>query len=71
MRAVNEVESRGSGFLPDGRPVILFERHVMYRQLQGREEKRECARGSVSQHRQHSAWRLRWQGRGAFAARAG
>ncbi|MGD7095892.1 N-acetylmuramidase domain-containing protein [Ralstonia solanacearum] len=33
IRAVNEVESRGHGFLPDGRPVILFERHVMYRQL--------------------------------------
>ncbi len=33
VRAVNEVESRGAGFLPDGRPVILFERHVMYRQL--------------------------------------
>ncbi|OAI65258.1 peptidoglycan-binding protein [Ralstonia solanacearum] len=33
VRTVNEVESRGSGFLPDGRPVILFERHVMYRQL--------------------------------------
>lgn len=34
VRAVNEVESRGEGFLPDGRPVILFERHIMYRQLQ-------------------------------------
>jgi hypothetical protein len=33
VRAVNEVESNGSGFLPDGRPVILFERHVMYDQL--------------------------------------
>ncbi len=33
VRAVNEVESRGAGFLPDGRPVILFERHIMYRQL--------------------------------------
>lgn len=33
VRAVNEVESRGMGFLPDGRPVVLFERHVMYRQL--------------------------------------
>lgn len=32
--AVNEVESRGSGFLPNGKPVILFERHVMHRQLQ-------------------------------------
>lgn len=33
IRAIDEVESRGAGFLPDGRPVILFERHVMYRQL--------------------------------------
>jgi hypothetical protein len=33
IRAVNEVESRGPGFLPDARPVILFERHIMYRQL--------------------------------------
>src|SRR5690606_23739721 len=33
IKAVNEVESRGRGFLPDGRPVILFERHVMRRRL--------------------------------------
>ncbi|VWD35907.1 N-acetylmuramidase domain-containing protein [Burkholderia contaminans] len=33
VRAVNEVESHGAGFLPDGRPVILYERHIMYRQL--------------------------------------
>lgn len=33
VRAVNEVESKGTGFLPDGRPVILYERHIMYRQL--------------------------------------
>lgn len=31
--AVNEVESAGSGFLGNGRPKILFERHQMYRQL--------------------------------------
>jgi hypothetical protein len=36
IRAVNEVESRGQGFLPDGRPVILFERHVFYEQLTAR-----------------------------------
>ncbi|CAE6841620.1 hypothetical protein R69746_06951 [Paraburkholderia aspalathi] len=36
VRAVNEVESRGSGFLPDGRPVILFERHVFWRRLEAR-----------------------------------
>lgn len=36
IRAVNEVESRGEGFLPDGRPVILFERHVFYKRLKAR-----------------------------------
>lgn len=33
VKAVVKVESNGAGFLPDGRPVILFERHVMRRQL--------------------------------------
>ncbi len=33
IMAVNLVESQSSGFLPDGRPKILFERHVMYRRL--------------------------------------
>lgn len=31
VKAVCEVESRGSGFLPSGEPVILFERHWMHR----------------------------------------
>ncbi len=31
IKAFAEVESSGSGFLPSGVPVILFERHVMYR----------------------------------------
>lgn len=31
--AVNEIETRDGGFFEDGRPVILFERHVMYRRL--------------------------------------
>lgn len=34
--AVNEVESRGAGFLPDGRPIILFERHIFWKRLQAR-----------------------------------
>lgn len=34
VMAVNAVESRGLGFLDDGRPVILFERHVLYRLLE-------------------------------------
>lgn len=33
VMAVNAVESRGLGFLEDGRPVILFERHQLYRLL--------------------------------------
>lgn len=36
MKAVRDVESNGKGFLADGRPVILFERHIMYRQLGAR-----------------------------------
>lgn len=33
IQAVNAVESRGQGFLVDGRPVILYERHIMARRL--------------------------------------
>jgi len=36
IRAVNEVESRGCGFLDDGRPAILFERHVFWKRLEAR-----------------------------------
>ena len=34
VMAVNQVESRGEGFASNGRPVILFERHVMFERLQ-------------------------------------
>jgi len=34
VMAVNQVESRGEGFAANGRPVILFERHVMHERLQ-------------------------------------
>ncbi|MCP8687760.1 N-acetylmuramidase domain-containing protein [Marinobacterium sedimentorum] len=33
VHAVKAVESRGHGFLEDGRPVILYERHVMRKRL--------------------------------------
>lgn len=33
LMAVNEVESRGEGFLTGGQPVVLFERHVMHKRL--------------------------------------
>jgi len=36
VKAVNEVESNGKGFLLDGRPRILFEGHVFWRELKSR-----------------------------------
>ena len=33
VRAVASVESNGKGMFPDGRPAILFERHIFYREL--------------------------------------
>jgi hypothetical protein len=33
VKAVVQVEADGDGFLPDGRPDILFERHQFYRHL--------------------------------------
>ncbi|MDN5937880.1 MAG: N-acetylmuramidase family protein [Salinisphaera sp.] len=36
VRALLRVESRGEGFLRNGAPIILFERHIMWRELEGR-----------------------------------
>lgn len=36
VRAVTEVEAKGSGFLNSGRSTILFERHIFYRELNKR-----------------------------------
>jgi hypothetical protein len=33
IKAVKEVESSGSGFLPSGRPTILFEGHIFWKEL--------------------------------------
>ena len=38
VKAVLAVEAAGAGFLPDGRPKILFEGHVFYRELIARGE---------------------------------
>ena len=35
IRAVAEVEAAGYGFLPDGRPAILYEAHVFHRLTKG------------------------------------
>jgi N-acetylmuramidase-like protein len=36
IRAVAEVEAAGAGFLPDGRPAILYEAHIFHRATGGR-----------------------------------
>ena len=36
VKAVNEIESNGKGFLIDGRPKILFEGHIFWKQLNQR-----------------------------------
>lgn len=36
VKAVNEIESNGKGFLLDGRPRVLFEGHVFWRELEKR-----------------------------------
>src|SRR5699024_7120957 len=36
IQAVKSVESKGHGFLEDGRPRILFEGHIFWRQLKQR-----------------------------------
>jgi hypothetical protein len=36
IKTVTRVESSGSGFLPSGRPTILFERHLFYDFTQGK-----------------------------------
>ncbi|MGV6829490.1 MAG: N-acetylmuramidase domain-containing protein [Flavobacteriales bacterium] len=36
VKAVNEVESKGKGFLLDGRPRILFEGHIFWKELKKR-----------------------------------
>ena len=33
VKAVNQVEARGNGFRPDGKPKILFEGHIFWKQL--------------------------------------
>ena len=36
IRAVAEVEAAGAGFLPDGRPAILYEAHVFHKETGGK-----------------------------------
>src|SRR5919202_6705013 len=36
IKAVAEVESSGEGFLPDGKPKILFEPHIFWKRLRAK-----------------------------------
>lgn len=47
IRAIADVESATLGFLPDGRPVILYEAHVFQRQTKGRFAGAKDRRGVV------------------------
>jgi N-acetylmuramidase-like protein len=52
IRAVHEVESAGSGFLPDGRLKLLFEGHVFWKQLEDHGHKPASI---VSRHPQYAS----------------
>jgi len=45
LRAVVKVESGGSGFLPDGRPKILFEGHKFWKHLADRKQNGQIPHG--------------------------
>lgn len=45
IRAVAEVEAAGAGFLPDGRPAILYEAHVFHKETGGRHAHAKDRRG--------------------------
>ena len=45
IHAVLEVETRGGGFDNQGRPKMLFEPHIFYRELSGKEREKAVALG--------------------------
>lgn len=45
IHAVLDVEARGSGFDDKGRPAMLFEPHVFYRQLRGKQREEAVRQG--------------------------
>ena len=48
IRAVAEVEAAGAGFLPDGRPSVLFEAHVFHQHTKGAHAERQGPPGQVA-----------------------
>lgn len=56
VKAVNEVESNGKGFLLDGRPRILFEGHVFWRELKSRNITPETLISDRSKNVLYKSW---------------
>ncbi|SEC20894.1 Putative peptidoglycan binding domain-containing protein [Tenacibaculum sp. MAR_2009_124] len=56
VKAVNEVESRGKGFFVYGKPVILFEGHVFWRQLEKRDVSPESLLSEESKDVLYKKW---------------
>lgn len=52
IHAVIDVEARGSGFDSKGRPAMLFEPHIFYRQLKGKQREEAVRQGLA-----YSKWR--------------
>ena len=50
VQAVQEVESKGEGFLPKGTPIILFERHVFRKELIKRMERLPLLARSINDY---------------------
>ena len=45
IRAVAEVEAAGAGFLPDGRPAVLYEAHIFHKHTKGKHAGAKDRRG--------------------------
>lgn len=56
VKAVNEIESTGRGFLIDGRPKILFEGHIFWKELKKRGVNPENYRNGKTANILYSSW---------------
>jgi hypothetical protein len=65
VKAVNEVESSGKGFLVDGRPKILFEGHVFWNELVKRKINTEKYLTSNNKDVLYKAWTKKYYKGGA------
>ena len=63
VKAVNQVESAGKGFLINGKPKILFEGHIFWKQLEKRGINPNSLLNSTSSNVLYSKWtKVHYQG---------